>query len=135
MNREIKFRAWDENNKNMFFSFDGFDYSFDAMSICDWLNGCGYKVMQYVGLKDKNDKDIYEGDIIFIHNHNQLEVVEFEYGRFGFYLYDSVKRESGRFEVFDDYPQNNIEILGNIYENPSLLKLVWKNCIKEIQDY
>lgn len=66
---------------------------------------------QYTGLKDKNEKEIYEGDIckqIFDHNGNMGEV----------------KIEVTRGVVVGGIPAwpHDIEIIGNIYENPELLK-------------
>jgi len=59
MQREIKFRAWDKKNKQMSFGNIGFHYN-DIQGMYAYDK----ELMQYIGLKDKNGKEIYEGDIL-----------------------------------------------------------------------
>lgn len=79
--------------------------------------------MQYTGIKDKNGKEIYEGDIISTDLDRPFNIVVFRNGAFMFQCHDngkdyydymfSVDEESDRWEYG--------EIIGNIYENPKLV--------------
>lgn len=104
--REIKFRAWDEENgmyvvQNLYFDKEG------NLAMPYHTEKMGVYVMQYTGLKDKNGKEIYEGDIVYstYYRHN-IEIEDI------FTMYK-----------WFDYPESEeFEIIGNIYENPELLK-------------
>lgn len=118
--RELKFRAW--NTEIMQFEY----FELHNITVPDRLL-CQYKypVQQFTGLKDKNGKEIYEGDIVNIFNHNQAEEVMYEPcgTAFGFFKHDSASREDGTFEVLSDYTGcDGYEIIGNIFENNELLE-------------
>jgi len=137
--RETKFRAWDKNGKQMYYPGDfppseettahlisvdmeGMGLLFDGQPIaCDecgsfaYLTPDRYILMQYTGLRDKNGKEIYEGDIYFNDRWTggcKGQAVEWD-GRGGFVCFCD-----------GEYGENHeeVEIIGNIYENPELLE-------------
>ena len=140
--RELKFRAWDEGGKIMHNDFqfiksgnDGNDwivFTSDKQKLSDkphpFENPCfqqQLKIIQFTGIHDKNGKEIYEGDICKIkfdlnkvENHIFLLLTEKE----------KTKQEKVfivESPMFNNQPELNadyIQVIGNIYENPELLK-------------
>lgn len=112
MNREIKFRAWDKSCNKMR-GISGLQDCFSLRS--DGVCNEDYILMQYIGLKDKNGKEIYEGDILKASN-SIIKIVFKGRGYEGIYLN---KEEMNELPI-----QNNNylhwQIIGNIYENPEL---------------
>jgi len=130
--REIKFRAWDKEQKRWIKleHKSGLLFSWGQIYLSDSYDGednptfkkqdkDSFELMQYTGLKDKNGKEIYEGDILEAERENacQWEVVWFN----GWYLdryVNGVKDEGD-----DKYGfRTDLKVIGNIYENPELLK-------------
>lgn len=123
MTRELKFRAWHPAEKKMW-SDVGVDDCGNA--ILDTRNrGLQYLkgesvVMQYTGLKDKNGKEIYEGDVLATPGEANAVVI-FVKGSFcgkeinGWDPMNAVFPLAGIITL-------DIEIVGNIYENPELVK-------------
>lgn len=78
-------------------------------------------LMQYTGLKDKNGKEIYEGDIL--NNGNGPVYVFWNENYQAFWVgYDSEESEKQYYASTSDFCTEADEIIGNIYENPELLK-------------
>ena len=125
--REIKFRAWDKKRKEMLHKpilFPKREGGGQAVS----GNGNQYELMQFTGLKDKNGKEIYEGDIVKWGHHCEwckeepIRIAEVQFApdiQFKTLIYDEPFR-FGSFAYKDTY--KHLEIIGNIYENPELLK-------------
>lgn len=122
--REIEFRIWDNINESLEtvteldFSGDGIDY----LEIRDGdgeVHGLdirlgGIELSQYTGLRDKNGKKIFEGDIGWDDHTECWGVVVFDEGRFQ-YVWETVADDL--YEVVGD-----IEIRGNKWQNPELLE-------------
>ena len=126
MNREIKFRIWDIENKEMLKvqeldfepTFYGGRIAIRPDQYNDYFDTEDMILMQYTGLNDKNGKEIYEGDIV---GDNKIKwIVKWNKHRMGFSLYPTTK------QLYDEMPINvenelGFKILGNIYDNPELL--------------
>ena len=132
MKREIKFRAWDdgkmiyhdkmftdltENNEHLHHFFERIRE--DAV------------IMQYTGLKDKNGKEIYEGDIVKNNERTWMEeennppeynnkISTIIYRHSGFW----VDAESFGCTGEDLWDWDDIEVIGNIYQTPELLNTI-----------
>jgi len=130
-NREIKFRGW--NGINMFNHKISAIFIFKKHIILtnketykdngnkgifrlreSAITAKGDVIMQYIGLKDKNKKEIYEGDIVLFPNNKKIHIVDFYQS--GFVL----KSVDGRIIIYNIKSQH-VEVIGNIYENPELL--------------
>lgn len=123
--RLLKFRAWDTFAKRMYpeFYIFGETTCFDLISqwVMEYPNGKSsiermndVEVMQFTGLKDKDGKDIFEGDILQSAKYNTEALPVVYSAEFSAFLL-------GENALWQDWLKDAI-IIGNIYENPDLCK-------------
>jgi len=130
MTRERKYKAWDKRTNTMYiveglyFDIEGNLHSVDVVTEdprgmyleLEW----GVDVIEYIGLKDKNDVEIYEGNIIPI---NYGEVGEFHNAKVVFSMGGfALKIGSMVVNYVGHWSQSELEVIGNIFENPELLE-------------
>jgi len=122
--RSATYRFWNPEIELMFYPEDYLELSKMFKDIYDGKN---YEIMQYTGKKDKNDVDIYEGDIVklakedvknFDHREDLIREVVYIDNAF---MFGTVKDSLSRypFGLIDE-----LEVIGNIYENSELLKKI-----------
>lgn len=135
--REIKFRAWDTIG-NLWLNMHG------DIKLRDFVNAKDIIPMQYTGLKDKNGKEIYEGDVLFqppSKSRGNKKLATYEGRRFQvIYIPEfaeyhaeellpegmdgqlwALAKDSRWDAEYERMIADEMEIIGNIYENPKLL--------------
>lgn len=131
MNKELKFRAWDHDNDKMIFwsltdllvRFGEPEYQYNVKDRPSFL----FDWMDYTNLKDKNNKDVYELDIILLNGKKYLVVWSYDNASFCFRSnYRSRSKEPDRpdHDIIGGFHNcNEFEVIGNWYENPEITEV------------
>lgn len=123
--RELQFRAWDKSQKHM--AYQG-DPDLETLSSFMFHFG-GDIVMQVIGIQDKDGYDVYEGDILkdteFDEEGNDISgyyPVVYDPKTCQFCIDNSFKKDGSHLvNIVEYFGIDNIEVVGNIYQNPELL--------------
>lgn len=131
----MNYKLWDKENKE--FLEDDWETEFAVLAngtvIEIYYNGFAedysvrnldnIELLQYTGLKDKNGKEIYEGDIVLIRIEEtsilHKTVVKFKHGAF---IADIIGKNDYIYLFHFGFNKDDFEVLGNIYENSELLE-------------
>jgi uncharacterized phage protein (TIGR01671 family) len=122
--RTVEYRVWDLVEEKMMYENDidnycvntGEDGYFHVLKVGRFVP------QQYTGLKDRNGKKIYEGDIIqFSKNSNSIWKAYFN-TELGFWGVENVGKDYG-VSLSELYQWGHWEVIGNIYNNPELIKV------------
>jgi len=123
MSREIKFRAWDLKKQDWYKPiYEAYNGNLHDISItlngivmertlefnASMLNSDNYILYQFTGLTDKNGVEIYEGDVLKT--------------RYGTTFYYNYLVDYHLWDINNSIAFSEVEIIGNIYSNPELLK-------------
>ena len=120
MLKEIKFRAW-HKEKHKMFEVQKMSFKTGKILPYGWNmehDGIEFELMQYTGLKDKNGKEVFEGDIVTDGTINY--VVAFYAGSWR--LKQNIDGDTWWKSLYRYVANFKVEVIGNVYENPAFLK-------------
>ncbi len=146
MSRPIKFRAWDSEEEEMYFSDEDYGHHFfefkngqlHCFAIREPSPGHGYSSLyeppeptceeidnptQFTGLFSKDGKKIWEGDIVKNYYRNDPYKIIFYDGSFrGWYGRGEKPSQDMRGFAFDEFEAKGSEVIGDVYSTPELLE-------------
>ena len=136
-----RFRAWNKATKEMYGADDIIAINFEEKEICvqtiyfeqglpdsrdlDYYDFDDIVLMQSTGMRDKNDREIFEGDILKVTNLSSwLEVVSFNSNK-AMFVSKETKRKIEETPLYDLFNTDifEVEIIGNIHTNPELAEV------------
>lgn len=136
-----RFRAWNKATKEMYEVDDIIAINFEEKEICvqtiyfeqglpdsrdlDYYDFDDIVLMQSTGMRDKNDREIFEGDILKVTNLSSwLEVVSFNSNK-AMFVSKETKRKIEETPLYDLFNTDifEVEIIGNIHTNPKLAEV------------
>ena len=127
MNNRLKFRIWDKLTESFIYCEDDnqqhfiLDLNGNFHNLQNGSGGDEYVVQQYTGLTDSKDKEICEGDIQIYNNYSIGQVIyEADHGGF-IYQWKQNGSNQNYINLNCDVAFESV-IVGNIFENPELLK-------------
>ncbi|HFJ9472587.1 TPA: YopX family protein [Bacillus paranthracis] len=125
----VEFRAWDLKDKRMYHNVgivgtliileheqSGYEFCELELKSYDHIDN-NYELMQYTGLKDKNGKKIFRGDIV--EYDGWFYIIKWDEEETGFYMHDKNNDEDDHLRMIDISVG---EVMGNIYKNQNLIK-------------
>ncbi|MCM3573311.1 YopX family protein [Mesobacillus subterraneus] len=133
--RDIKFRLWDMKNFKMYHphvdqhswyfddEYDSIQFPMENDGFLNYKSEKNAILLQYTGLKDKNDKEIYEGDILRVTEDPVFGGEDDFVGVIKFYecaFWIDNERQGKASRLFNEITEH--EVIGNIYKNPELLE-------------
>ncbi|MFC8686347.1 YopX family protein [Brevibacillus porteri] len=137
MKRKLKFRAWDEKRKTLFEVWSGYmpkgvarkndffiGFNSEGLEVSEY-EGKGswriFPVMQSTGCKDKNGKEIYEGDIVRMTYDDEFLETTVRYDGCALCV-DVPNGYDYDYTAFGWTDEDEIEVIGNVFENPELVE-------------